>query len=84
MQNEAPSMDELKKQAPTVGKIYAPKDAPDEHLYVESVDFIDADEDGDACFFVEACAPEDVGSMDSMGYELHSDEWIEHGYTLIR
>lgn len=84
MQNKALSMDELKKLAPMIGKIYAPKDAPDELLYVESVSFLEADEDGDACFFVEGCEPEEADSMDSMGYELHSDEWIEHGYTLIR
>lgn len=83
MQNEPHTMEELKNLAPIVGKIYAPKEAPDQLLYVESVSFIDADEDGDACFFVEGCDPEDVGSLDSMGYELISDEWFKHGYALI-
>jgi|CXWL01.1.fsa_nt_gi hypothetical protein len=78
------TLDQLKAIAPTIGRVYAPSTHPIEPIYIEDVGFVDADEDSDACFFVNGCDPQDAGNEGGNGLELHSDEWIEHGYHLIR
>lgn len=66
---------------PEVGKIYRSTAEPGFAILVEAVYTIEADEDHDAGFSVEGCAPEHRGQTGEIGYDFTAEEWAEHGFS---
>lgn len=60
---------------PEVGKTYISKTDPTFKIHVESVNFIEADEDNDAGFAVEGCDPKHIGKDWADGIAIMNDEW---------
>ena len=68
---------------PEAGKIYQSSTQPGFSLYVQNVTTLSEEEnDGfPATFFVEACAPDNAGDAQAIGYELSEEEWNEQGFS---
>lgn len=60
---------------PTAGKIYRSETSPRHALFIEEVSIIDADEECDAGFIVEARTVTKSGALSHDVIELNSDDW---------
>ena len=68
---------------PEVGKTYISGADPTFLLYVEAINVVEEEADFDAYFFVEGCAPEDIGDMLAMRYDMSEEEWNQNRFTPV-